>query len=129
MPQIYIMLSPHAQDRLGDKAEEFLKEADHVATKYVVSHWKVPPHDVACSGVNLVYTRNEACVQIELRYTTGTDIYKPGEVFDPTIEMQSELIERIMKDVAPILAEHQLICSVWCKPHAKSKFVIPGTSD
>lgn len=129
MPQIYIMLSPHAQDRLGDKAEEFLKKVDHAATKYVVSLWKVPPHDVACSGVKLAYTRNEACVQIELRYTVGTDIYKPGEVFDPPIAMQSELIERIMQDVAPILAEHQLICSMWCKPHANSKFVIPGTSD
>ncbi len=129
MPQIYIMLSPHAQDRLGNKADQFLGEVDHVATKYVVLLWKVPPHDVACSGVNLIYTRNEADVQIEIRYTVGADIYKQGEVFDPMIDMQSELIDRIMEDVTPILAEYQIICSVWCKPHANSKFVIPGTSD
>jgi hypothetical protein len=123
------MLSPHAQDRLGNKADQFLGEVDQAATKYVVSLWKVPPHDVACSGVNLAYTRNEADVQIELRYTVGADIYKPGEVFDPSIAMESELIESIMQDVAPIFAEYQMICSVWCKPHVNSKFVIPGSSD
>jgi len=128
MPQIYIMLSPHAQDRLGNKADQFLGEIDHMATKYVASLWEVPPHDVACSGVNLAYTRNEADVQIELRYTVGTDIYKPGVVFDPTIDMQSEIIKRIMEDLEPILAENQMICSMWCKPHTNSKFEIPGPS-
>ncbi len=129
MPQIVVMLSPHAQHLIGDAAHTFIEKVDNAVTPLVISYWEVPEDDVACTGEKLAYTRNEADVQIELRYTTGIDIYKLGERFDPTIPMQIELIERIMQDVAPILAEYQMICSVWCKPHANSKFVIPESSD
>jgi hypothetical protein len=131
MPQIYVMLSPHAQRLLGEKVDEFFEEIDKVVTEQVVSLWQVIPHDVTCSGVYLAYTRNEADVQIELRYTVGNAIYKPGEVFaygnvfDPSIAEQSELIERVMQGIAPFLAENQIICSMWCKPYANSKFEIP----
>lgn len=123
------MLSPHAQGQLGRNKRTFFSRVDAVATRHLVSLWQVPPHDVACSGDCLSYTRNEADVQIELRYTVGEGPHKQGEVFNPTLDMQSEMSDRIMADVAPILAEYQLICSVWCKPHANSKFTIPGSSD
>lgn len=129
MPQIYVMLSPHAQRLLGEKVDEFFDKVYKVTTEHVVSLWRVPPHDIACSGVYLAYTRNETDVQIELRYTVGNAIYKPGEVFDPSITEQSELIERVMQGIAPFLAENQIICSMWCKPYANSKFEILRSSD
>lgn len=127
MPQIIIMLSPHTQDRLGSNKEALFSRIDVIATRHLFSLWKITPHDIACSGVCLAYTRNEADVQIELRYTVHEGRHKQGEVFNPTLDMQSEISDRIMADVAPILAEYQLICSLWCKPHANSKFTMPNS--
>ena len=126
MPQIYIMLSPHAQHCLSEPVivEDFFKGIDTVATALIVSDWSVPSNDVACSGILLGYTRNEASVQIEIRYTSGNGLYKPKELFDPTTEMQHELNARIMSSIAPMLARFQLTCSVWCKPYQKSKFTM-----
>ena len=42
MPQIYIMLSPHAQSVLAGKAEEFFKKVDEIVTSVVVSQWGGP---------------------------------------------------------------------------------------
>jgi hypothetical protein len=123
------MLSPRAQKLIAGNASEFFQKVDEAVTPLVISQWQVPEDDIACSGVFFAYTRNEADVQIELRYTTGIDLYQLGETFDPTVKMQSELNDAVMHAVAPILAEYQIFCSVWCKPHANSKFTIGGSSD
>jgi len=123
------MLSPRAQELIGDNAIKFIKEIDEAVATIVFSEWSVPEDDIACSAVFLAYARNEADVQIELRYTTGIDLYHPGETFDPPVKMQLELNDSVTNAVAPILAEYQIFCSVWCKPHANSKFTIGGYSD
>ncbi len=127
MPQIYIKLSRTAASLIEHHErtlKPFFEKIDKEVTPLVVSMWSVPEDDVACSGVRLDYTRNEADVQIEIRYTTGLSTYTEGVVFEPTIAQQSELNDAIANAVAPTLAEYHMSCSVWCKPHQESKFTM-----
>jgi hypothetical protein len=121
------MLSPQAQERLRDKVGEFLEKADRAVTILVISLWSVPPKDIACSAVNLAYTRNEADVQIEVRHTVGLGIYRSTEVFDPTVEMQIALVKEINARVGGMLFEHQMICSAWTKPYSNSTFEVQSS--
>ncbi len=116
------MLSPLAQKRLGDEVGKFLGKADRAVKELVVSLWFVPPVDVACSALNLVYTRNEDDVQVEVGYTAGLGIYRPNEVFDPTAEMQAALVKGINSRVGGMLSKYQMSCSAWTKPYFKSRF-------
>ncbi len=127
MPQIFVMLSPHAQDRFGADMENRLEEIDSVVTSLVISHWPVPAEDVACSALNLSYTRNEADIQIELRYTAGQNEYESAQTFDPSIEQQIKLINEIQQAVGRLLEKDQMICSAWTKPYYTSKFIMQNT--
>jgi hypothetical protein len=120
------MLSPQAQERLGDKVGEFLENADRAVTILVTSLWSVPPKDIVCSAVNLAYTRNEADVQIEVRYTVGLGIYKTNYVFDPNAEEQNTLVKGILRDIGEMFLD-EMICSVWIKPHSNSAFEIQSS--
>jgi hypothetical protein len=129
MPQIFMMLSPNAQKRLPEDPSEFFKEVATTVGILISQEWSVPTDDIACSVVNLVYTANEADVQIELRYTVGEGLYHEGEMFDPPISMQASLIESMIANIASIFTRHQLLYSVWCKPFTNSRYEWPSTSD
>lgn len=129
MPQIFMMLSPNAQRQLSEDASDFFKEVAFTIGMLINQEWSVPTDDIACSVVNLVYTANEADVQIELRYTVGESIYREGELFNPPTSMQASLIESMITNIAPIFARHQLLYSVWCKPFANSWYEWPSSSD
>jgi hypothetical protein len=124
MPQIFVMLSPYAQQQLNDKKEVglFLEELGTTVGAIVVKTWKVPMRDVVMSAINLVYSGGEADVQIEIRYTAGEDEYNIGSPFDPSIAEQQSLIVAILTAVVKREFGHGLTFSVWCKPYRDSKF-------
>lgn len=124
MPQVYIKLSPHAVKTLGEDLTAFLAEIDEQVTDCIVLHWGVPRDDIACSAEALLYVRNEAHIQIEVRYTVGPDIYEEGVYFDPTEEMQSTMIDAAMPLIRPAVERYRLTDSMWCKPHEESVFRI-----
>ncbi len=71
------------------------------------------------------YTKGEADVQIEIRYTAGKDEYKRGKPFEPLEEEQDLLAERIRMVFGRFLEGYklpQLSLSVWCKPFYNSSF-------
>jgi hypothetical protein len=125
MPQIFIMLSPFAQQKLADAKETslFLEELDMEVSQCISAMWKVPYEDVATSVANLIYTRHEADVQVEVRYTAGEDEYDLGVPFDPTLEEQRKLVNVLEKGTAnDLCSARHLTLSVWCKPYRISLF-------
>jgi hypothetical protein len=123
MPQIFVMLSPFVQLSLGLRERDMLKYLDDAISPLVVSVWGVPEKDVAFSAMDLAYTRNEAHVQIEVRYTAGEDEYGTGTSFEPTKEKRGQLITEINWAVSESLREkYGFSCSAWTKPYKESTF-------
>jgi hypothetical protein len=125
------MISGELNKRLGQDVEDFFRSIDQVVTPFVISSWAVPVDDVACSGTALLYTRNDAAVQLELRYTTGKGIYSEGKVFSPSLGEQIELAKEIKKHLVEMFYERYgsvlpgrkpITCSVWMKPYPESHF-------
>jgi len=127
MPQIFLMLSPQAQSKLGntpDRAWGMLERLDRALSHLVITEWDVPKEDVACSAANLLYARGEADIQIEFRYTAGDDEYGTGKAFEPTKEQRGKLVDAALKAAKELFQkyDYNLTCSAWPKPYKDSEF-------
>jgi len=126
MPQIYVILSSPRAERMycpGQAIDTFLHSLFPIVEQRFGIEGK---NDVAMTVIEARRTTNEADIQMEIRYTAGEDEYGTGQPFDPSVEVQRELIEEIgamftatagVKNSAPPLK-----LSVWCKPHYHSVF-------
>lgn len=73
------------------------------------------------------YTKGEADVQIEIRYTAGEDRYNQGKPFDPSMEEQKAVARSIGQAFAEFLKKRSipsLSLSVWFKPYYNSLFAM-----
>lgn len=125
MPQIYLKVSPDAQQRLAQHGTDTAavgKILDQSLAAVVAEVWDVPFHDIAFSAEDLVYTRGEADFQLEVRYTAGTDEYRRGKPFDPDDGEREKLADRIQKTAEARFAGLGYTISVWIKPSYKSVF-------
>ena len=125
MPQIFLMISPDAQQVMTEAA---ILRLDWALSRLVRECLGVPVSDIAFSAVNLSYARNEANLQVEVRYTAGTDEYGKGEPFDPSEEVQKILSAKMEKAAQDVLAKRNLhlTVSVWMKPFYRGTFRLPG---
>ncbi len=81
--------------------------------------------DVAFDIFKVLYTQNEAPVQIEVLYTAGTDEYGTGQIFDPDEDMKARAVELILKGFNEFLWARRIgsiVPSVWIRPQYKSVF-------
>lgn len=129
MPQIYVIIGPRAKDAFIKDAfaeEMFLSVLSKQLTKAVEKVFGIAGlNDVAFTAISSLYTKGEADVQIEIRYTAGTDEYNRGEPFNPSEDEQKELQRQIKLAFDTVLGVYgplQLSLSVWCKPYYKSVF-------
>ncbi len=125
MPQIYLKIAPVAQSAM---TQEVLKEIDEEFSERIWTLWSIPENDVAFSAENLIYTRGEADIQIEIRYTAGTDEYNKGELFDLDKGKQRLLSDSLGIVIKRILTQKNLSfsVSVWIKPSYHGIFRPPS---
>jgi hypothetical protein len=125
MPQIYVILDKYVADNFcpGEAIDTFFHKLVPVVEKRFGLEGK---NDVAITVVRAVRSVNEANIQVEIRYTAGTDEYGTGVPFDPTVGVQEALIEDIYKtfQTSPRLEFYspRLTLSVWCKPYYGGAF-------
>ena len=129
MPQIYMILSPKAQQVKGFTDTEMVIGGLAGCLVWVIEDILgiQGKKDVAFTAVPALYTNGEADVQIEIRYTAGEDEYDQGEPFDPSLATQNRLIDHIKRSFCAYLDRiklPKLSVSVWCKPYYKSRFKI-----
>ena len=123
MPQIYMIITPHAENILKDSILSL--ESELIST--VEKEFDLEGlNDVAFTiPPPVLYTKGEANVQIEIRYTAGEDEYNRGKPFNPSLKEQEKLAERIKETFLGFLRRRNLIwltLSVWCKPYYHSFF-------
>jgi len=123
IPQIYMIITPRAKDVIMDK----ISLLDQKLTLAIEKGFDIEGEDdVAFTTPEVtLYTRGEADVQVEVRYTAGEDEYDRGKLFDPSIKEQEELCVQIWLAFGKFLADQELeplSLSVWCKPSYKSVF-------
>jgi hypothetical protein len=120
MPQIFMMIAPLAQRKVQDETLDNLGRAliSDVEKVYGLE----VERDVAFTALNLVHTIGEADIQIEIRYTVGTDEYEKGKIFDPPEEKKRELVDKIARTVIENPDLGFLTVSVWIKPVRESVF-------
>lgn len=131
MPQIYMIIGP--ADRDGRDIEKYIltraalgllvpELIETVENAFGIKGFS----DVAFTACEpAFYTKDEADVQIEIRYTAGEDEYNRGKPFDPSLEEQLLLEDQIHYVFDKFLEKYKLphlSLSVWCKPHYKSLF-------
>jgi hypothetical protein len=110
---------------LEDRGYSLLKYLDEQISQLIAMAWDVPANDISCSAENLFYARGEADLQVEIRYTAGTDEYGRGVPFDPTEEDRATLAEKIKDSVRIKIFSTEFTLSVWIVPHYKSAFIGP----
>lgn len=76
--------------------------------------------DVAVTTIQADDIEDEADIQIEIRYTAGTDEYIPGKIFDPQDEVKESLCNEIKRQIQSTYPT--LSVSVWCMPFYKTLF-------
>ena len=125
MPQIYLKIAPVAQPAM---TQEILERIDEELREKIRVLLNVPKDDIAFSAENLVYTRGEADIQIEVRYTAGTDEYSWGRPFDPDEGQQRALSGSLSVAIKEILAQKNLpfSVSIRCKPFYHGIFRPPS---
>lgn len=123
MPQIYVMISPRAKLMLGlERAITLLPKIEKIVKQKLILNFGVPEVDVAFSAIDLLFTSNEANIQIEIRYTVGPDIYVEGQIFNPTDEQQKSLAHATIKALTALKPFKGITFSMWMKPHINSYF-------
>ena len=125
MAQIYVILDPGTGAGFcpGDHIDAFV----HNLPPLVERNFDiVGRNDVSITIVTARKTTGEANIQVEIRYTVGTDEYGTGEIFDPPPEVQEKLCDDIHKRfvIFPGLQFRAptLTLSVWCQPHRGGTF-------
>lgn len=119
MPQVHITLGLGVEDDLGI---ELIKEMGETLILIVEQFFKIEgKNDVAFTAISAIATKNEAPIQVEIRYTAGKDEYEWGKPFDPSEGDQLLLANRIIY-ANKHLTTGKFKTSVWCKSHHKSVF-------
>jgi len=123
MPQIYMIITHRARANLidnisllGSELISTVKEAFDLENKKDIAFTVPAP---------VLYTKKEADVQIEIRYTAGEDEYGQGRPFDPSLKDQERLAAQIQKVFRDFITDYglpPLTLSVWCKPYYNSVF-------
>lgn len=123
MPQIYMIITHRARANLidnisllGSELISTVKEGFDLENKKDIAFTVPAP---------VLYTKKEAEVQIEIRYTAGEDEYGQGRPFDPSLKDQERLVAQIQEVFRDFITDHglpPLTLSVWCKPYYNSVF-------
>ena len=125
MPQIYVILDSYLAKIFcpGEALDAFIQSLPPVVERHFDIMGK---NDVAITIVRALKTVGEANLQVEIRYTAGSDEYGTGEIFDPSAARQQALIENIYKIFKNFPGfQHNapaLTLSVWCKPYRGGEF-------
>lgn len=123
MPQIHITLGPSVADWF---TTERLNTLDSKLTDVVERGFDIEgKKDVTATVMKAGHTRDEADVQIEYRYTIGTDEYKRGKPFNPTRAQQEFVVIRTKMAFYEFISEQKLpnmTLSVWCIPYRDTVF-------
>ena len=118
-----MIITPHAKDVIMDKISLLEPEITLAVEKWFDLTGE---DDVAFTVPKpVLYTKGEAEIQIEIRYTAGEDEYDRGRPFDPSLREQEGLSDQIRRIFVDFSAEHLLellSLSVWCKPCYHSVF-------
>lgn len=120
MPQIYVILDPYLARNYcnGEGVDAFFQNLVPVIERQLGIEGK---NDIAITVVQAVRTVGEASVQVEIRYTAGTDEYGHGLPFDPPSAIQERLAKTIHREFEAFQARSfsapRLTLSVWCKPY------------
>ena len=119
MPQVYMILAPGVKNDLGIG---LIREMGTALIKLVEQMLGIEgKEDVAFTAVEAIVTKNEAPIQIEIRYTAGKDEYGRGKPFDPSEGRQKFLAKHIVEAIKTLISG-KFKCSVWFKPYHKSVF-------
>ena len=125
MPQIYILMDSETARILRRRQLEEL--APYLVGAVEDAFDLRGLDDVAITvSAPLIFTKGELDVQIEVRYTAGEDEYDRGVPFDPTLEEQKQLCERVRDAFWTFLHRNgipKMTVSVWCKPFRGSAFL------
>jgi hypothetical protein len=131
MPQIFIMLSPYAQQQLKYQSAltAFVNDLDDAITPIIAKQWNVLPEDVTCSAANLIYSRGEVDVQIEIRYLAEGDEKHPQSQgkFVPSLREQERLSSSILDATDTVPLAQGFRFSVWCKAYHGGSLESEGT--
>ena len=124
MPQIFVIFGTGTRTLLVEEdAQNLGKRLISVVEKEFSIEGM---NDTAFTSVRAFSDRNEAAVQVEVRYTAGEDEYGRGEPFDLSEEEQRKLIQAIKEEFLAFLMSRRLPLyynlSVLIKPRYKSVF-------
>lgn len=123
MPQIKVFLNPKALNVIP--SESFNELGTRLSLVLEATFGIQGKDDVAFDVFGVLYTMNEAPVQIEVLYTAGEDEYGTGKVFDPSQKEQDSAITNILAAFAEFLKAKSIdsvVPSVWIRPQHKSRF-------
>jgi hypothetical protein len=115
MPQILVTLGPKTEHSFGKEMAELFGKA---LIPIIEKGFGVK--DAAFTSVRATSTINEADIQIEVRYTAGTDEYKIGKPFDPTPKEQEVVRKSIKERAARFFSDNglpQYSTTEWTQPH------------
>ncbi|MFA7252608.1 MAG: hypothetical protein WC027_02020 [Candidatus Paceibacterota bacterium] len=122
MPQVYAIIGKEAQRECTElEIDAFLERVGLCVSKRFDI---VEEQDIATTVIHAARTKGEAQIQIEIRYTAGTDEYGKG-IFDPSVEVQEALIDDIRRQFERHFKSlHRRVGrpSVWCKPYRGGAF-------
>ena len=125
MPQVFMILSPGEDGNAKCGAAIANNYVLPLLEKTLISLTEQifgieDKNDVALTVIIAKRTKNEADIQVEVRYTAGEDEYGKGKPFNPSKEKQEELASAIIKEIK----EHVtgLTVSAWIVPFYHSVF-------
>jgi len=126
MPQVYIVLGSNCPSLLRRKKDKMDELADRFVATVEKSFCITGLNDVVYTVVEAHSTCGEADIQVEVRYTAGTDEYGKGFPFDPDEKTREALTEILYKEFSSFLEENHAQTS----DYSISVWVIPlrGTS-
>lgn len=123
MPQVYAIIDRSLVSCFDKETFAALKKE---ITPIIESKFGIEGHDdVVLTAVSALYAEGEALIQIEIRYTAGTDEYNWGKPFDPSIEVQKDLADVLELAIFAFCLHRKLpkvTVSVWCKPYYNGFF-------
>lgn len=131
MAQIKVLIGPKVEDIF---TKLWLDNLAGYLTRTVEKEFGLEGlNDVAFTAMPALYTKGEADVQIEIRYTAGKDEYNKGKPFNPSERKQMILVKKI-KSAFDEFCENYKICkeckmppvslSVWCIPYYNTVFKV-----
>ena len=118
-----MIITPHVKDVIMDK----ISLLEPKLTLAVEKWFDLTGEDDVAFTIPepVLYTKGEAEIQIEIRYTAGEDEYNRGRPFNPSLREQEGLSDQIRRIFIDFFADHSLgilSLSVWCKPYYHGTF-------